>query len=181
MPVCDATTNVCCVSYYAVLSKMELKGVAPDQQTFGTLVKAYSRAKDPAGAEKVLERMSRYDVPKNSRKPPPKSSGEGNKLKAGVVEYSTVVSAYAALGDMPSALRVIEDMAAAKVRPNERTFAHLTWGYGQLDDVAGITQSAQLMVDEGRGLHSFPFPLNLSLLCPFPLNLSVLCPPHNPT
>jgi hypothetical protein len=24
----------------------------------------------------------------------------------------------------------------------------------------------------GRGLHSFPFPLNLSLLCPFPLNLS---------
>jgi len=23
-----------------------------------------------------------------------------------------------------------------------------------------------------RGLHSFPFPLNLSLLCPFPLNLS---------
>jgi pentatricopeptide repeat protein len=57
MPVCDATTHVCCVSYYAVLSKMELKGVAPDQQTFGTLVKAYSRAKDPAGAEKVLERM----------------------------------------------------------------------------------------------------------------------------
>jgi hypothetical protein len=26
----------------------------------------------------------------------------------------------------------------------------------------------------GRGLHSFPFPLNLSLLCPFPLNLSSL-------
>ena len=24
----------------------------------------------------------------------------------------------------------------------------------------------------GRGLHSFPFPLNLSLLCPSPLNLS---------
>ena len=56
--------------------------------------------------------MSRYDVPKNSRKPPPKSSGAGEgdkvKLKAGVVEYSTVVSAYAALGDMPSALRVIQ-------------------------------------------------------------------------
>jgi hypothetical protein len=34
----------------------------------------------------------------------------------------------------------------------------------------------------GRGLHSFPFPLNLSLLCPFPLNLSllVLCPPYDP-
>ena len=28
---------------------------------------------------------------------------------------------------------------------------------------------AQLL---GRGLHSFPFPLNLSSLCPFPLNLS---------
>ena len=32
----------------------------------------------------------------------------------------------------------------------------------------------------GRGLHSFPFPLNLSLLCPFPLNLSLICPPYNP-
>jgi hypothetical protein len=32
----------------------------------------------------------------------------------------------------------------------------------------------------GRGLHSFPFPLNLSWRCPFPLNLSVHCPPHNP-
>ena len=31
-----------------------------------------------------------------------------------------------------------------------------------------------------RGLHSFPFPLNLSLVCPFPLNLSLLCPPHDP-
>ena len=41
--------------------------------------------------------------------------------------------------------RYTEDMSAARVRPNERTFAHLTWGYGQLDDVAGITQSAQLM------------------------------------
>ena len=29
----------------------------------------------------------------------------------------------------------------------------------------------------GRGLHSFPFPLNFSLLCPFPLKLSLLCPP----
>jgi hypothetical protein len=32
----------------------------------------------------------------------------------------------------------------------------------------------------GKGLHSFPFPLNLSLLHPFPLNLSSLCPPKTP-
>jgi hypothetical protein len=31
-----------------------------------------------------------------------------------------------------------------------------------------------------RGLHSCPFPLNLSLLCPCPLNLSLLCPPNDP-
>jgi len=34
---------------------------------------------------------------------------------------------------------------------------------------------------QDRGLHSFPFTLNLSLLCAFPLNLSLLCPQHNPT
>jgi len=33
----------------------------------------------------------------------------------------------------------------------------------------------------GRGLHSFPLPLNLSFPCPFPLNLSLHCPPCNPT
>ena len=32
----------------------------------------------------------------------------------------------------------------------------------------------------GRGLHSFPFPLNLSLLCPFPLNLSFTLTPISP-
>ena len=32
----------------------------------------------------------------------------------------------------------------------------------------------------GRGLHSFPFPLILSLLCPSPLNLSSLRPLYNP-
>ena len=29
-----------------------------------------------------------------------------------------------------------------------------------------------------QGLHSFPFPLNLSLVCFFPLNCSLLCPPY---
>jgi hypothetical protein len=33
---------------------------------------------------------------------------------------------------------------------------------------------------EGRGLHSFPFPLNLSLICRSPLKSSSLCPPYNP-
>jgi hypothetical protein len=33
---------------------------------------------------------------------------------------------------------------------------------------------------DGRGLHSFTFPLNLSVHCPFPLNLSVLWPAYNP-
>ena len=34
---------------------------------------------------------------------------------------------------------------------------------------------------QGRGgLNSFPFPLNLSLICPFPLNLSLFYSPHNP-
>ena len=32
----------------------------------------------------------------------------------------------------------------------------------------------------GRGLYSFPFPLNLSLPCSFLLNLSLLCPLHYP-
>jgi len=40
--------------------------------------------------------------------------------------------------------------------------------------VLGVKQSYADM--GGGGLHSFPFPLNLSLLCPFPLNLSLLVP-----
>jgi hypothetical protein len=50
---------------------------------------------------------------------------------------------------MANARRVVAEMSDRKVRPNERTFSHLAWGYGQLGDVAGITQTAQLMADEG--------------------------------
>ena len=40
----------------------------------------------------------------------------------------------------------------------------------------------ELEVVRGRGLHSFPFPLNFSLHRPYPLNFCslVLCPPYNP-
>ena len=154
-----------------ILAKMELKGVAPDERTFGSLVKAYARGRNPEGAEKVLERMRRYDAPdparagagRGGRKEPDwrrkgKKKAEADakdgelrrrKLSPGVILYSTVVSAYAAVGDMANARRVVAEMSDRRVRPNDRTFAHLAWGYGQLGDVAGVTQTAQLMVDEG--------------------------------
>jgi hypothetical protein len=47
------------------------------------------------------------------------------------------------------------------------------WGGGLCSWESNITIQA-------RVLHSFPFPLNLSLLCPFPPNLSLPCPPYNP-
>ena len=43
-----------------------------------------------------------------------------------------------------------------------------------------VVKSGEVKGLHGRGLHSFPFPLNLSLLCPNPLNLSLLCPPSDP-
>ena len=149
-----------------VLAKMELKGVAPDERTFGSLVKAYARARDPQGAEAVLDRMRRYEVPggkKSGQKKKRKASGSAGKkeekrasgpemLRPGVVLYSTVVSAYCAVGDMSEARRVVTEMAAARVKPNERTFGHLVWGYGQLGDAAGITQTAQLMFESGISL-----------------------------
>ena len=152
-----------------ILAKMELKGVAPDERTFGSLVKAYARGRNPEGAEKVLERMRRYDAPdpgtrtgagRGGRKEPDwrrkgkrakdgKDGERRKKLSPGVIAYSTVVSAYAAVGDMANARRVVAEMSDRRVRPNDRTRAHLAWGYGQLGDVAGVTQTAQLMVDEG--------------------------------
>jgi hypothetical protein len=39
---------------------------------------------------------------------------------------------------MAGAKRVVTAMAASKVPPNERTFGHLVWGYGQLGDMAGL-------------------------------------------
>ena len=45
----------------------------------------------------------------------------------------------------------------------------------------GGAARVEVVPPRGRGLHSFPFPLNLSLLCPFPLDLSLICPPYNPT
>jgi len=52
-------------------------------------------------------------------------------------------------------------------------FAHILGG--RLDADALLAVDAALLA-LGRGLHSFPFLLKLSLLCRFPLNLSSLCP-----
>jgi hypothetical protein len=49
----------------------------------------------------------------------------------------------------------------------------VTVGWAVLGPVAAVG------LGTGRGLHSFPFPLNLSLPCPFTLSLSSLCPLHN--
>ena len=43
----------------------------------------------------------------------------------------------------------------------------------------GITPPKGVLL-YGRGLPSFPFLLNLSLLCPFPLKLNLFCPPYIP-
>jgi hypothetical protein len=48
------------------------------------------------------------------------------------------------------------------------------WG-GAAGSGGPIAAEYAACVDIGRGLHSFPFPLNLSLLCPFPLDLSTIC------
>ena len=49
-------------------------------------------------------------------------------------------------------------------------------GSGRIHGVDGDGGRHQLVQLRGRGLHSFPFPLNLSLLFPFPLNSSLLVP-----
>ena len=81
---------------------------------------------------------------------------EKKKMKPGVVLFSTVVSAYCAVGDMRSARRVVDEMRAApkswRAAPNDRTFAHLAWGYGQIGDVAGVTATAGLMAEAGVSL-----------------------------
>ena len=77
-------------------------------------------------------------------------------MKPGVVLFSTVVSAYCAVGDMTNARRVVDEMRACpkswRAAPNDRTFAHLAWGYGQLGDVAGVTATAGLMAEAGVSL-----------------------------
>ena len=44
----------------------------------------------------------------------------------------------------------------------------------------GTVDNPPPQMPAGTGLHSFPFPLNLSLCCPVPLNLSSRCAPYSP-
>ena len=77
-------------------------------------------------------------------------------MKPGVVLWTTVVSAYAAVGDMGNARRVVEEMLACPkswcAAPNDRTFGHLVWGYGQVGDVAGITATTKMIAEAGVSL-----------------------------
>ena len=64
------------------------------------------------------------------------------------------------------------EVSTRDVSTDTRTLVEVVSGQGL------VTVSGNLV--SGMGLHSFPFPLNLSILCPFPLNFSLLCPPYNP-
>jgi len=68
--------------------------------------------------------------------------------------------------------------SAARVTMDLRRSAWISSPTRRCDRPSGRAQMAGLAASRSRrspmprGLHSFPFPLNLSLLCPFPLNLS---------
>jgi len=106
----------------------------PDVTAYGTLVKAYARARDAEGAEAVLDRLAEA------------------KVAPSVAIYSAVVAAHCTIGDMSRARDVLERMFDAGLRPNERTFAHFAWGYGQLEDINGIAEVAKLMLASGLKL-----------------------------
>ena len=182
-----------------VLEKMVNKSVSPDERAFGSLIKAYARARDPKGAEEVLIRIRTFDAPPENISKNEKNIGRGKKsknasaasggkfhpknptaktlsnesaaepvakyvgpkdekkkMKPGVVLWTTVVSAYAAVGDMGNARRVVEEMLACPkswcAAPNDRTFGHLVWGYGQVGDVAGITATTKMIAEAGVSL-----------------------------
>jgi hypothetical protein len=43
-----------------------------------------------------------------------------------------------------------------------------------------VFEAMLMLLIVGRDLHSFLFPLNLSLFCPFPLNVNAFCPSFSP-
>ena len=141
-----------------VLSRMRAYDAPPESfarssRTGGRSKKSKQAAARPGGGfrpenptGKKVEEVPKYVGPKDEKK----------KMKPGVVLFSTVVSAYCAVGDMANARRVVDEMRACpkswRAAPNDRTFAHLAWGYGQLGDVAGVTATAGLMAEAGVSL-----------------------------
>ena len=117
-----------------IFDRMARKKVTADVQAFGTLVKAYARARDPDGAERVLDRLEAADV------------------EPSVAVYSAVIAAFCTVGEMKRAREILDRMFDASLRPNERTFAHFAWGYGQLEDINGIVDVAKLMLANGLKL-----------------------------
>jgi len=50
-------------------------------------------------------------------------------------------------------------------------------GVNRISDHRAVGGDSNIISGDGRGLHSFPCPLNLSTPCPFPLSLSSFIPP----
>ena len=80
-----------------IFKKMERENVKPDVTSFGTLVKAYARARDPDGAEAVLIDWRRRRRP--------------------VAIYSAVIAAHCTVGDMSRARDVLDRMVDVGLRP----------------------------------------------------------------
>jgi len=117
-----------------IFAKMIKFKIVPDVIAFGALVKAYARSRDTDKAEEVLDRLEEAEV------------------EPSVEIYSAVIAAHCTVGDMERARAIFDRMLHVGLRPNERTFAHFAWGYGQIEDINGITEVARLMVSNGMKL-----------------------------
>lgn len=117
-----------------IFAKMIKFKIVPDVVAFGALVKAYARSRDTNKAEEVLDRLEEAEV------------------EPSVEIYSAVIAAHCTVGDMERARAIFDRMLHVGLRPNERTFAHFAWGYGQIEDINGITEVARLMISNGMKL-----------------------------
>lgn len=117
-----------------IFAKMLKFKIVPDVVAFGALVKAYARSRDTDKAEEVLDRLEEAEV------------------EPSVEIYSAVIAAHCTVGDMERARAIFDRMLHVGLRPNERTFAHFAWGYGQIEDINGITEVARLMISNGMKL-----------------------------
>eukprot|EP00794_Sanderia_malayensis_P017344 gene17344-19076_t len=141
------------------LSEMQENKIQPDKSTYMLIVQAYCQEGDLSGALRVIDFMSKQEIPVTepiyTALVTGYSKNEENGIKPEVDTYTALIAGYAGKGDLQSVDKVLEEMESNHVKTNSLVFMNM------LDSLCRHGHSSLILDGLDRIKHKTPLEMEL--------------------
>ena len=141
------------------LGRMQEHNFKADTVSYGNLISAYSRAKDPYTAHKYLNLITQGMVQSEIHQS--ESTGKGYAAKghtrADLQSYTSVISSYSKIGNPEMAAVLLDQAERNNLRPDVVTFSAVLDGFGQVGNSDGVVFWFNRMVSNNITPNVFSF------------------------